>query len=241
MSKIIDFHCHVLPGIDDGSKDVAMSLAMLKESARQGIEVMVATPHFYADRNTPERFFDNRQRAYESLMAEATDELPQLFLAAEVAHFRGIGTSDNIEAFCIQGTKLLLLEMPFRVWSKGDIREVESLLERGITPVMAHIERFYSYQNEMKYMDRLFELPVYIQVNSEALLDWKQRHRVLKLFKAGRAQILGSDCHNLSRRPQNLYAGREILRKKLGKDFLNEMDSFQSELLWEPDNEFEEI
>ena len=51
---MIDFHSHFLPGIDDGSDSIAVSLAMLEAWRSQGIEEIVATPHFYADHNTPE-------------------------------------------------------------------------------------------------------------------------------------------------------------------------------------------
>lgn len=56
---IIDFHSHILPGIDDGSRDVSMSLELLKESRNQGIGAVVATPHFYANNNTIDRFLDD--------------------------------------------------------------------------------------------------------------------------------------------------------------------------------------
>ena len=65
--KVIDFHSHILPNIDDGSKDINMSVEMLKRSKQQGIDVIVATPHFYADSNTIEHFLNKRARALEQL------------------------------------------------------------------------------------------------------------------------------------------------------------------------------
>ena len=65
---VLDLHSHVLPGIDDGSPDVETSLEMLRLSAQQGVEAMVATPHFYAWRNRVERFLRRRQRAFEQLV-----------------------------------------------------------------------------------------------------------------------------------------------------------------------------
>ena len=64
---MFDVHCHMLPGIDDGSKDVTMSLEMIRRSVEQGIEGLVFTPHFYADMNSPETFLKRRARALAEL------------------------------------------------------------------------------------------------------------------------------------------------------------------------------
>ena len=236
MRDIIDFHSHVLPGIDDGSKDTNMSLRMLKESAEQGIKLMVATPHFYASKNTPDKFLKNRQAAYDSLKDQLTDELPDIRLGAEVAHFCGMGRADDIGSFAIEDTNLILVEMPFRPWGKSDIKELELLLERDYMPVMAHIERFIQFQKDRKLFDRLLDMHVYIQVNSEALIDWRMRFKVLKFFKGGHVDLLGSDCHNVSTRPQNLKKGRDIIEKKLGAEYLDKIDRL-SEWLLAPEEE----
>ena len=123
--------------------------------------------------------------------------------------------------------------MPFRAWSKGDLREVERLLNRGIRPIIAHLERFYRFQKDKKLIQDLFAFPVLIQVNAECLLSWKDRRRAIKLFQSGQAHLLGSDCHNLTGRPQNLMEGRAMLEKKIGRQFLNQMDQLGVSLLRE--------
>lgn len=64
-----DMHCHILPGMDDGSRSAAESLSMLEASAAQGVDRIVATPHFYAGENSPEVFLSRREHAYERLKA----------------------------------------------------------------------------------------------------------------------------------------------------------------------------
>ena len=71
MSGIIDFHSHVLPGIDDGSKSVEQSIAMLKREAEQGITHVVATPHFYPQEDRPEKFLRRREKAFEKVTGAA--------------------------------------------------------------------------------------------------------------------------------------------------------------------------
>ncbi|MCI7739003.1 CpsB/CapC family capsule biosynthesis tyrosine phosphatase [Butyricicoccus porcorum] len=231
--KVIDFHSHILPNIDDGSKDINMSMEMLKRSKEQQIDVMIATPHFYADSDTIEHFLKKRTYALKQLEDNIDFSAPKIVSGAEVCFFAGIGRADNIEELCIGSSDLMLLEMPFRAWSKGDLREVERLLNRGIRPIIAHLERFYRFQKDKELIQDLFAFPVLIQVNAECLLSWKDRRRAIKLFQSGQAHLLGSDCHNLTGRPQNLMEGRAMLEKKIGRQFLNQMDQLGVSLLRE--------
>lgn len=230
---IIDFHSHILPGIDDGSRDVSMSLELLKESRNQGIGAVVATPHFYANNNTIDRFLDDCRIALEKLRKNVTFPAPELVCGAEVCFFSGIGRADGVERLCIEDTNLMLLEMPFRAWTKRDLYEVELLLHRGITPIIAHLERFYPFQNDRKMIPELLNFPVYIQIDAECLLSWKTRRQPLKLFKDGQAHLLGSDCHNITSRPQNLAEGRAVLERKIGKQVLSQIDRLGAVLLGE--------
>lgn len=231
--RIIDFHSHILPGIDDGSSGMEMSEAMLKEYAAQSVEVVAATPHFYGESMSLKDFLKKRDEAYKRLVERARNREICLIPGAETAFFTGIGTAEEIGQLTLAGTPLLLLEMPFRPWNGEDLREVERLAERGIRPIIAHIERFYRFQKNEKILMELFALPVLIQVNAEALLSWRTRRLGLKLFSEGNAHLLGSDCHNLHFRPPNLEAGRKVIERKLGEEFLKRMDCLGAELLGE--------
>ena len=67
---LIDFHTHILPGIDDGSRNVEMSLRMLAAQREQQVDEIVATPHFYAQKDSVEEFLLRRQCSYEKLKTE---------------------------------------------------------------------------------------------------------------------------------------------------------------------------
>ena len=117
----IDFHTHILPGIDDGSRNVEMSLRMLAAQREQQVDEIVATPHFYAQKDSVEEFLLRRQCSYEKLktkMAE-TNLDQKLHLAAEVYYFQGIGSAGMIPKLCVEGTQTLLLEMPFAQWDSA--------------------------------------------------------------------------------------------------------------------------
>ena len=230
---IIDMHCHILPGVDDGAKDLETSLAMLEASRDQGVQCMVATPHFYATRDRVDAFLARRKAAWEALKARMEPDYPKVMLGAEVAFFRGISRAERLEALKIEGTDCILLEMPFRPWSEDDVDEVSEILEkRGYTIILAHIERYLAMRGNADYIGNLLELPVLAQINAESLLDWRQRGKLIKMVRNGQVQLLGSDCHGIHHRPPNLGEGREILRKKTGTEYLDRIDRRSEELLF---------
>lgn len=229
--NVIDFHSHILPGIDDGSWNIEMSEQMLEMSASHGVNVIVATPHFYAGRMTIDGFLKKRAEAYGNIQNAAAKQAIHFVLGAETTFFSGMGNADGLEKLTIADTSFLLLEMPFRTWNTGDIREIETLIGRGLKPIMAHIERFYPFQRDKRIFNTLYSLPVLVQINAEALLHWKTRRLALKLFKEGKAHLLGSDCHNVTSRPPNLAEGRNIIEKKLGNPRLIQIDQLGEEVL----------
>lgn len=230
---IIDMHCHILPGVDDGARDVETSLAMLEASRAQGVQYMVATPHFYATRDRVDTFLDRRREAWETLKSRMGADYPGIVLGAEVAFFRGISRAERLEALKIEGTDCILLEMPFRPWSEDDVDEVSEILEkRGYTIILAHIERYLAMRGNADYIGNLLELPVLAQINAESLLDWRQRGKLIKMVRNGQVHLLGSDCHGIHHRPPNLGEGREILRKKTGTEYLDRIDWRSEELLF---------
>ncbi len=222
---IIDCHSHILPAIDDGARDLATSLEMLRLSGEQGVQRMIATPHFYASRDRLDAFLERRRAAFDAIRDARSGDMPEIRLGAEVAFFRGIREAEQIDALQIEGTNALLLEMPFRPWSQSDVDEVACLIEkRGFRIILAHLERYLPMRENGAYLRQLTEMPVVVQINAEGLLDWRQRGRLIRMFGRGEAHLLGSDCHGLRRRPPNLTEGRQVLRKKLGQDILDRID-----------------
>ena len=231
--SVIDFHSHILPGIDDGSRNVQTSIDMLRMCREHGVDTMIATPHFYADSNRVERFVENRQRAYEKVVAQGAD-IPHIMMGAEVAFFAGISRAEKAGALTIEGTDVMLLEMPFVTWSDSVVQEVRDLIEkRHFHIILAHIERFLKIPGNKSYVEQVLELPLTVQVNAETLLDFRQRGRLFRMFRQGSANILGSDCHGMHHRMPNLWLGRDALEKKLGHDFIDNMDDYGERLIRE--------
>ena len=230
---MIDLHTHILPGMDDGSKNVEETTQLLKLLRQQGVTTFAATPHFYAQ-ETPEAFLERRNASFDSI-ASASEDTPALLLGAEVAYFAGIGNCETLDILQIGQTKLLLLEMPFSDWTERIVEDVcEIPLQLGLIPVLAHINRYTGKQQFPKYKDKLLRSGVYFQCNAEAFLTFQSRHWALNMMKKGYIHFLGSDCHNLTTRPPKLNTARTVIEKKLGKGFLENLDREAQYLLGNP-------
>lgn len=236
---IIDFHSHVLPAIDDGSRNVNESMEMLCAMERQGTDCIIATPHFYPNRIGLKDFLNKREQAYNEIMSCNINNIPSIRCGAEVAFFSGIGKSELLDCLCIENTSLLLLEMPFREWSTRDCFEIERIVAQGITPILAHVERYYSFQRNLSIFRDVLGLPLYLQLNAEVFNTFRMRRIAYKIIEQGKTILLGSDCHNIKERYPNLSAGRQALQKKYGEAFLADMDSL-GEILLSADSNIEE-
>jgi protein-tyrosine phosphatase len=229
---MIDLHSHILPEMDDGSSSVEMSRRMLETMAQQGVQTVVATPHFYASRDLPEAFLERRQRSVDLLGAEKPEQ-PQLLLGAEVAYFDGMGRSAEVLQQLQLGTSgLLLVEMPFGEWNKRMVQEVCDLpLQTGLTPVLAHVDRYRRSDQLPRNLDTLLECGVLLQCNADAFLQFGSRGWALKMIRGEMIHFLGSDSHNLTTRKPNLGDAAKVIEKKLGRELLEDLMSFSRELL----------
>ena len=220
---MFDVHCHILPGIDDGSKNVQMSLDMLKLSAEQGVEGIIFTPHFYADMYSPEKFLERRTRALKELEANLghMTNVPRYIVGSEVHYFRGMSRYEGLESLCIGKSEYILIEMPFRDWQSNFIDEIEEISKvLGLKVIIAHIERYFDQDKHL--VRRLLDNPdLLIQCNAEFFIEKPTAAKAMKLFKTGRIDLLGSDSHNLTHRRPNLAEAVEIIEKKDKKGYLD--------------------
>lgn len=231
---VIDFHSHILPGIDDGSASVEESVAMLRMEAEQGISHVVATPHFYARYDDPEHFLKKRDRAEQLLRQEMEkrSDLPRISMGAEVYFFRGISESDFLPRLTIGTESCILIEMPSVPWSDEMYRELAAIWERrGILPIIAHIDRYIGPFRTHKIPQRLTELPVFVQANADFFLERSTAAMAMRMLKADQIQLLGSDCHNMDSRKPNLGAAVARIERKLGSDALATVCSYESKAL----------
>lgn len=244
MSGMIDFHSHILPGIDDGSKSLEMSIAMLRMEAEQGIEHVVATPHFYPQHDTPEQFLKRRAEAENALREEMQKHpgLPTLSMGAEVYYFPGISDSEEISKLTIDESRYILIEMPTSSWTEAMYRELEGLyIKRGLIPIVAHIDRYIGRFRNHGILKRLARLPVLVQANAEFFLERSTSSLALRMLKKDGIHLLGSDCHNLTSRKPNLNGALDLINRKLGEDALEGIISYQQDVCQMDENVSEQV
>lgn len=223
---MIDWHTHMLPKMDDGSRDAAESISLLKMLSQQGVDTVVATPHFLANDESVDVFLKRRKNAFDQLQTQLPEDAPKIVLGAEVKYYQGIGRMSELEKLCIEGSKLLLLEMSMSRWTEYTVRELVELSgSRDVTLLLAHVERYWKLQSNDTW-ERLYDSGILMQVNASFFTGIGTRRRALQMLKDGAVQFIGSDCHNVTSRPPNIGKAFEIIEKKLGDDFLNQMNEY---------------
>lgn len=231
----VDFHSHILPGIDDGSKSEAQSYEMLKREKMHGVEKVVVTPHFYPDEPSPSAFIEKRQLAYEKLMAyvkNKQEQLPTIIQGAEV--LLGVETADlkDLKLLAIEGTDYILIELPYAQLQEWMYESIEKIkVVHHLTPVIAHVERYVSFQKDLNDIYRLMSIEgVLGQVNTRAILDAKTRGLCQQLIGHNLVHVIGSDAHRV-RHLQDLELAYGYISKKHGQAKLDRLHQQAATLL----------
>ena len=226
-----DFHSHILPRMDDGSKSVEESAEMLRILSQQGITRVVATPHFYANDESVRDFLARRNKAFEDIGSVLTDEMPEIILGAEVRYYDGISRMEDIKLLRIQETEVLLLEMPEKKWTEYTLRELEDMACSGkMTLVLAHIDRYIHLQHpEVIY--RLCNSGIHMQMNADFINGFFSRRKAISLLKRGFINFIGSDCHNTDDRKPDIGRAYQTLVNRLGTKFVDNLEIYTEEIL----------
>ena len=224
---MIDFHSHILPQMDDGSQSVEESLEMLCEEKKQGVEAIVATPHFYSGQERMTDFLNRRRESAEMLLNSMRgQDMPTLYLGAETAYYYGISRSSEIFQLCIGGTDHILIEMPFVKWTDSMVNEIIQMNESlGYRPILAHVERYDGLVSN-KLLEQLCDSGVILQCNATFFSERRTTRKALKMFRKEMIGVLGTDTHNMTTRKPNLKNGYDILINKFGENEMSLFDDF---------------
>ena len=219
---MLDIHTHILPGMDDGSRTPEQSLAMLQREAEQGVRAVALTPHYHAGKEAPDQFVARRKTAQQLLnkVLQGQKDMPELLPGAEVAYFDGMCRSDDIELLCLGRTNAMLIEMPFCKWNQRMLGELQELRQfRGIQPILAHIERYMSFQPSGLF-DQLSDSGMLFQVNTSFFLQWQTAWKASSMLKRQKIHFVATDCHDTVKRVPNLGETLKKLEQRLGTQTL---------------------
>lgn len=223
----IDFHSHILPGMDDGAKNTTESIELLKILVDAKIEKVVLTPHFYRDDEKIDSFLKRRTEAYE-MLTEAIKEhgehtyFPELILGAEVLFTPSLSSDPDFEKLCIGNTDYILLELPFVKFHDNFYSDFVKFLNRCDKKIiLAHIERYLRFGNSINDLYRLIELgDITCQMNcsSIAKAGFFDIKKLKTLINDGFISAFGTDAHNLTSRPPMYKTAETVIRKKCGNN-----------------------
>lgn len=192
---MIDLHCHILPGVDDGALDVRDSAGLARQAAADGIEAICATPHIRHDHDVRIDEVDGR---VESLNRHLRGEgIPvEVLPGGEVAETAVEGLAEEELARVALGRgRWILLEPAPGPLSDSLLRRVAHLSERGHRALIAHPERHLS-EDMFERMAALVEAGALIQATADFFLREQMAKGMLAMAEAGLVHVLSSDAHS---------------------------------------------
>ena len=210
---MIDFHSHILPGIDDGSRSIEQTRRMLKEAKEAGFTKIISTSHYI------EGYYESDEAERTELLNEVQKNISGigLYLGNEIYITNNmINLIQNKKASTINNSKYVLFEFPLSAKSMNDKEVVYRLIENGFVPVIAHPERYSYVQDNPEYIEELAEMGALFQANYGSIIGMygkKAEKTLKKLLKNDLIRFFGSDSHRIDQ----VYTKMPKILKKLHK------------------------
>ena len=208
---MIDFHSHILPQIDDGSKSYNETIEMLEEAKNAGFEKIISTSHYI------EKYYEINEEQRLQLLKNINFQDIKLYLGSEIYVTNEIvQLLKDKKASTINNSRYVLYELPMHSKNINDKEIIYRLVENGYVPIIAHPERYSYVQEAPEYVEELAEMGALFQSNYGSIIGMygeKAKKTVKKLLKQNLIHFLGSDVH----RPEQIYPKIPKILKKLNK------------------------
>lgn len=223
MKGLIDIHCHILPGVDDGAKSLSESIEMLQLEYEEGVRMIIATPHY-----RPRMFecsMETIQQQYLQVKdaAKNVGEGMEVFLGCE--HHAYIEMTDDL----LEKQRVTMAESDYVLTEFSEysefrfIRErIYDLLSNGFEPIIAHAERYKCLVENVKLIPELIQMGAFIQVNAGSITGddgRKVKSFCKKLMKNDFLHFIGTDGHDVKERPPHMAACAAYMEKKMGAEY----------------------
>lgn len=226
---MIDLHCHLLPGVDDGSKSMDISLKLANDAVRDGIDYALLTPHHMNG------VYLNHKKTVIQQTQEFQVELDRhkiplkVFPGQEVRINGDLLTAldqDDI-LFADEGGQYLMLEFPDDDIPNYTSNMIYELMQRGIIPVIVHPERNTKIMKQPDILYDLLNEGCLSQITASSyvgIFGHKVQKFSKQLIQAGQVYIFASDAHNLPNRKYEMRKAFHKLRREFGEDLTNELE-----------------
>lgn len=217
--SMTDLHSHILPGVDDGSKNVEMSLELLRREYADKVTQIALTPHFNFERQGMREFLQRRNGAARELgfAFQSAGFAQHMKLGAEVFYSSQLAETD-MRQLCLTGTSLLLIEFPPGYYPQEVPDVLYQLTRQGIVPLIAHVERYAFVRSNPNLLCDLIEAGAYTQMNATSLvLHKKHQNLLLRMIRHGMIHVLATDTHSVKKRPPMLGQAMALVTEKCGE------------------------
>ncbi len=223
MQPTIDIHCHVMPGVDDGSPDMACSISMLKIAEKNGITHMILTPHHKPMHHnvSPEHNVLYRKKLQEAAREEGLKI--KLFSGNEI--YYSDETMDQLidgQICPLAGSEYVLVEFHPTATFKAIQNAAYRVQGAGYIPIIAHVERYSDIVSHPARVEDLTDMGCYIQVNASSVMGeygFGISHFCKKLLKSELVHFVASDAHDAKRRAPKLLDCRKYIERKYGEGY----------------------
>jgi len=225
---MIDIHTHILPGVDDGAKDIAEALAMARLAVADGLTHLFATPH-HRDYSSLSRFEVARRVAQLQAELNAVDIPLTLLTGHEVRLYDDMFDDwDNNLAGPLGNSLYVLAEPLFSHYDHHTDEMLFELFDRGYIPIMAHPERIRPIQENLALIEPFLARGGLTQITATSLTgnnDWRAKKTAETMLRNGIAHIIASDAHHSYYRTPTLTAARDAAAVIVGLEQANAMVS----------------
>jgi protein-tyrosine phosphatase len=217
---MIDLHCHILPGIDDGATDASVSIDMAKAFVVDGVTVVACTPHIL-----PGLYSNSgpQIRAATSQLQQTLDEkgVPLRLITGADNHITPTFVSElrSGHLLSLADTRYVLVEPPHHVAPPRMEDLFFGLLVAGYVPILTHPERLSWIESHYPTIKRLVHAGVWMQLTAGSLAGTfgrKAQYWSERMLDEGCVHVLATDAHDVNRRPPNLSRGRDLAARRLG-------------------------
>ncbi len=219
---MIDIHCHILPGIDDGSKDFEESIKMAFFAAEEGVRTIVATPHVDDDSLNSETIND--------LTMALNHKLKVLSIPIEIipgAEISYVLPEEFIKNYTINNNGYVLIEFPHSHLPAGAVEKLLAITSHGMKPIIAHPERNPSViKNPGLLSDLAAETGAAVQVTAASIAgDFGRRIQMCShhLLKKGIVDLIASDAHSMRFRPPSMNRGLRAAGRLIGRKHVEKL------------------
>lgn len=222
MQKLIDVHCHLLPGIDDGAKNIEETRRLLEMECADGVKYVIVTPHYR--KGMFEATEEERYRSFLQAREEAAKFGIKLKLGCEYhRHGEMLDSLSHNLWTRMSGSRYILLEFSSMDAYAAIRNAVYDVVSRNLCPIVAHVERYPCLVEDIDKVAEIIDLGAYIQVNAGCILGEygrKQKNFCNKLIKYDMIHFVGTDAHDSKDRIPNLGRCAAYLEKKKGSSYV---------------------